>query len=135
MWSDESGLKECTKGSTQPPSPQWSWVGLSLLSSVGLRPVGSSAAFCVFSCQVSEWAVDHSVPGGTDKDGWQYAADFPTYVPHFGSILFSAVHAELEEILKKVQPFDFPSAGRSTVTKPSKILSGAGDGRGNGASD
>lgn len=27
MWSDESGLKECTKGNTHPPSPQWSWVG------------------------------------------------------------------------------------------------------------
>lgn len=27
MWSDESGLKECTKGNTAPPSPQWSWVG------------------------------------------------------------------------------------------------------------
>uniref|UniRef100_A0A7N5ZTR7 Tectonin beta-propeller repeat-containing protein 1 n=1 Tax=Anabas testudineus TaxID=64144 RepID=A0A7N5ZTR7_ANATE len=26
MWSDESGLKECTKGNTHPPSPQWSWV-------------------------------------------------------------------------------------------------------------
>uniref|UniRef100_A0A3B4TWI6 Tectonin beta-propeller repeat-containing protein 1 n=1 Tax=Seriola dumerili TaxID=41447 RepID=A0A3B4TWI6_SERDU len=51
MWSDESGLKECTKGNTHPPSPQWSWV--------------------------SEWAVDHNVPGGTDKEGWQYAADFP----------------------------------------------------------
>ncbi|XP_019745397.1 tectonin beta-propeller repeat-containing protein 1 isoform X2 [Hippocampus comes] len=51
MWSDESGLRECTKGNTQPPSPQWAWV--------------------------SEWAVDHSVPGGTDKEGWQYAADFP----------------------------------------------------------
>uniref|UniRef100_A0A3Q2NRW5 Tectonin beta-propeller repeat-containing protein 1 n=1 Tax=Fundulus heteroclitus TaxID=8078 RepID=A0A3Q2NRW5_FUNHE len=51
MWSDESGLKECTKGNTHPPSPQWSWV--------------------------SEWAVDFSVPGGTDKEGWQYAADFP----------------------------------------------------------
>uniref|UniRef100_A0A3B5AZT0 Tectonin beta-propeller repeat-containing protein 1 n=1 Tax=Stegastes partitus TaxID=144197 RepID=A0A3B5AZT0_9TELE len=52
MWSDESGLKECTKGSTHPPSPRWSWV--------------------------SEWAVDFMVPGGTDKEGWQYAADFPT---------------------------------------------------------
>ncbi|KAM9780644.1 tectonin beta-propeller repeat-containing protein 1 [Neosynchiropus ocellatus] len=51
MWSDESGLRECTKGSTHPPSPQWSWI--------------------------SEWAVDHGVPGGTDKEGWQYAADFP----------------------------------------------------------
>ncbi|XP_038125125.1 tectonin beta-propeller repeat-containing protein 1 isoform X1 [Cyprinodon tularosa] len=52
MWSDETGLMECTKGNTHPPSPQWSWV--------------------------SEWAVDFSVPGGTDKEGWQYAADFPT---------------------------------------------------------
>uniref|UniRef100_A0A1A7X5Q0 Tectonin beta-propeller repeat-containing protein 1 n=2 Tax=Iconisemion striatum TaxID=60296 RepID=A0A1A7X5Q0_9TELE len=52
MWSDESGLKECTKGNTHPPSPQWSWV--------------------------SEWTVDYNVPGGTDKEGWQYAADFPT---------------------------------------------------------
>uniref|UniRef100_A0A8C9ZRM2 Tectonin beta-propeller repeat-containing protein 1 n=1 Tax=Sander lucioperca TaxID=283035 RepID=A0A8C9ZRM2_SANLU len=51
MWSDESGLKECTKGNTHPPSPEWSWV--------------------------SEWAVDYNVPGGTDKEGWQYAADFP----------------------------------------------------------
>ncbi|XP_077388512.1 tectonin beta-propeller repeat-containing protein 1 isoform X2 [Festucalex cinctus] len=51
MWSDESGLRECTKSNTQPPSPQWTWV--------------------------SEWAVDSSVPGGTDKEGWQYAADFP----------------------------------------------------------
>ncbi|KAM4597892.1 tectonin beta-propeller repeat-containing protein 1 [Polymixia lowei] len=51
MWSDESGLKECTKGNTHPPSPQWSWV--------------------------TEWVVDYKVPGGTDKEGWQYAADFP----------------------------------------------------------
>uniref|UniRef100_UPI003AAC6F0C tectonin beta-propeller repeat-containing protein 1 n=1 Tax=Centroberyx gerrardi TaxID=166262 RepID=UPI003AAC6F0C len=51
MWSDDSGLKECTKGNTHPPSPQWSWV--------------------------TEWAVDYNVPGGTDKEGWQYAADFP----------------------------------------------------------
>ncbi|KAJ3600361.1 hypothetical protein NHX12_031346 [Muraenolepis orangiensis] len=51
MWSDESGLKECTKGGTPPPSPQWSWM--------------------------TEWVVDYSVPGGADKEGWQYAADFP----------------------------------------------------------
>ena len=30
--------------------------------------------------QVTEWVVDYSVPGGADKDGWQYAADFPVYV-------------------------------------------------------
>lgn len=29
---------------------------------------------------MSEWAVDYSVPGGADKEGWQYAADFPAYV-------------------------------------------------------
>ncbi|PIO32690.1 hypothetical protein AB205_0109510, partial [Aquarana catesbeiana] len=26
MWSDASGLQECTKTNTKPPSPQWSWV-------------------------------------------------------------------------------------------------------------
>ncbi|XP_066545328.1 tectonin beta-propeller repeat-containing protein 1 [Amia ocellicauda] len=51
MWSDASGLQECTKTNTKPPSPQWTWV--------------------------SEWTVDYSVSGGTDREGWQYAADFP----------------------------------------------------------
>ncbi|XP_033840451.1 tectonin beta-propeller repeat-containing protein 1 [Periophthalmus magnuspinnatus] len=51
MWSDASGLHECTKTNTKPPSPQWTWV--------------------------SDWAIDYSVSGGTDKEGWQYAADFP----------------------------------------------------------
>ncbi|KAL8175522.1 UNVERIFIED_CONTAM: Tectonin beta-propeller repeat-containing protein 1 [Gekko kuhli] len=51
MWSDASGLQECTKANTKPPSPQWSWV--------------------------SDWAIDFSVSGGTDREGWQYAADFP----------------------------------------------------------
>lgn len=81
MWSDEGGLKECTKGSTHPPSPQWSWVGALIL----IQNLISKYLTCppptpktVF--QVSEWAVDVSVPGGTDKEGWQYAADFPAYV-------------------------------------------------------
>ncbi|KAM4525259.1 tectonin beta-propeller repeat-containing protein 1 isoform 2-T2 [Odontesthes bonariensis] len=51
MWSDASGLHECTRTNTKPPSPQWTWV--------------------------SDWAVDYSVSGGTDREGWQYAADFP----------------------------------------------------------
>nr|XP_006637424.1 PREDICTED: tectonin beta-propeller repeat-containing protein 1 isoform X1 [Lepisosteus oculatus]XP_015215748.1 PREDICTED: tectonin beta-propeller repeat-containing protein 1 isoform X1 [Lepisosteus oculatus]XP_015215749.1 PREDICTED: tectonin beta-propeller repeat-containing protein 1 isoform X1 [Lepisosteus oculatus]XP_015215750.1 PREDICTED: tectonin beta-propeller repeat-containing protein 1 isoform X1 [Lepisosteus oculatus]XP_015215751.1 PREDICTED: tectonin beta-propeller repeat-containing len=51
MWSDASGLQECTKDNTKPPSPQWAWV--------------------------SEWTIDYGVPGGTDREGWQYAADFP----------------------------------------------------------
>ncbi|XP_062386930.1 tectonin beta-propeller repeat-containing protein 1 [Sardina pilchardus] len=50
MWSDASGLKECTKAGTKPPSPQWTWV--------------------------TDWAIDYSTPEGTDKEGWQYAADF-----------------------------------------------------------
>uniref|UniRef100_A0A8C1ZHY8 Tectonin beta-propeller repeat containing 1b n=1 Tax=Cyprinus carpio TaxID=7962 RepID=A0A8C1ZHY8_CYPCA len=45
MWSDASGLRECTKDNTRPPSPQWTWV--------------------------SDWAVDFGVPEGTDKEGWQ----------------------------------------------------------------
>uniref|UniRef100_A0A8C5E3T3 Tectonin beta-propeller repeat-containing protein 1 n=1 Tax=Gouania willdenowi TaxID=441366 RepID=A0A8C5E3T3_GOUWI len=51
MWSDASGLHERTKTNTKPPSPQWTWV--------------------------SDWTVDYSASGGTDKEGWQYAADFP----------------------------------------------------------
>ncbi|KAM8836862.1 tectonin beta-propeller repeat-containing protein 1 isoform 1-T2 [Spinachia spinachia] len=51
MWSDASGLHECTKTNTKPPSPQWTWV--------------------------SDWTVDYGVSGGADREGWQYAADFP----------------------------------------------------------
>ncbi|NXE47050.1 TCPR1 protein, partial [Casuarius casuarius] len=51
MWSDASGLQECTKMNTKPPSPQWSWV--------------------------SDWYIDFNTSGGTDREGWQYAADFP----------------------------------------------------------
>ncbi|XP_074014643.1 tectonin beta-propeller repeat-containing protein 1 [Numenius arquata] len=51
MWSDASGLQECTKVNTKPPSPQWTWV--------------------------SDWYIDFNTSGGTDREGWQYAADFP----------------------------------------------------------
>ncbi|NWW47546.1 TCPR1 protein, partial [Pedionomus torquatus] len=51
MWSDASGLQECTKVNTKPPSPQWTWV--------------------------SDWYIDFNASGGTDREGWQYAADFP----------------------------------------------------------
>ncbi|XP_028611985.1 tectonin beta-propeller repeat-containing protein 1 isoform X3 [Grammomys surdaster] len=51
MWSDVTGLQECTKAGTKPPSLQWTWV--------------------------SDWYVDFSAPGGTDQEGWQYASDFP----------------------------------------------------------
>ncbi|XP_066432487.1 tectonin beta-propeller repeat-containing protein 1 isoform X2 [Eleutherodactylus coqui] len=51
MWSDASGLQECTKTNMKTPSPQWSWV--------------------------TDWFVDFNVLGGTDQEGWQYAADFP----------------------------------------------------------
>ncbi|XP_030067827.1 tectonin beta-propeller repeat-containing protein 1 isoform X2 [Microcaecilia unicolor] len=51
MWSDASGLQERTKASTKPPSPQWTWV--------------------------SDWYIDFNAPDGNDREGWQYAADFP----------------------------------------------------------
>nr|XP_054925476.1 tectonin beta-propeller repeat-containing protein 1-like [Dermacentor andersoni] len=51
MWSDASGLVECTKDGTKLDSVHWHWV--------------------------SDWQVDYHTPGGVDKDGWQYAADFP----------------------------------------------------------
>lgn len=27
--------------------------------------------------QISDWMVDFHTPGGVDRDGWQYAVDFP----------------------------------------------------------
>uniref|UniRef100_A0A8B9HVQ1 Tectonin beta-propeller repeat-containing protein 1 n=1 Tax=Astyanax mexicanus TaxID=7994 RepID=A0A8B9HVQ1_ASTMX len=57
MWSDASGLKECTKANTKPPSPHWTWV-----------PVYYQHLF-------GSWFI--FVSGGTDREGWQYAADFP----------------------------------------------------------
>ena len=51
MWSDKSGLYSCTKESVRLPGGGWQWVG--------------------------DWIVDHHTPGGCDKDGWQYAKDFP----------------------------------------------------------
>lgn len=30
MWSDATGLQECTKASTKPPSLQWTWVSSGL---------------------------------------------------------------------------------------------------------
>ncbi|XP_047231963.1 tectonin beta-propeller repeat-containing protein 1 isoform X2 [Girardinichthys multiradiatus] len=60
MWSDASGYHECTRAGTKPPSPQWTWV--------------------------SDWAVDYSVSGGTDREGWQYAADFPASYHGFKTI-------------------------------------------------
>lgn len=97
MWSDESGLQECTKGNTQPPSPQWSWVG-GLIPTEPARSLYLTNKYLTCSppttpppphppqtvFQVSEWAVDFGVQGGTDSEGWQYAADFPMYVAASG---------------------------------------------------
>lgn len=30
MWSDATGLQECTKASMKPPSLQWTWVSSGL---------------------------------------------------------------------------------------------------------
>uniref|UniRef100_A0A8C8C3E7 Tectonin beta-propeller repeat-containing protein 1 n=1 Tax=Oncorhynchus tshawytscha TaxID=74940 RepID=A0A8C8C3E7_ONCTS len=51
MWSDATGLQECTKANAKPPSPHWTWV--------------------------ADWTIDYGISGGTDREGWQYAADFP----------------------------------------------------------
>lgn len=76
MWSDATGLQECTKAGTKPPSLQWSWVS----SSGGAGRGWSGRLTCTDPTlpQVSDWSVDFSVPGGTDQEGWQYASDFPS---------------------------------------------------------
>lgn len=51
MWSDRSGRYECTKENTRLPSIHWQWI--------------------------RDWSIDFHTPGGVDKEGWQYAKDFP----------------------------------------------------------
>ena len=51
MWSDKSGKYSATKESIKLPSAAWAWSG--------------------------DWTVDYHTPGGVDRDGWQYATDFP----------------------------------------------------------
>ncbi|XP_075220650.1 tectonin beta-propeller repeat-containing peroxin 23 isoform X2 [Lycorma delicatula] len=51
MWSDSTGRKKRSKDSIRLLSKHWQWA--------------------------TNWAVDYHIPGGVDKDGWQYAVDFP----------------------------------------------------------
>lgn len=70
MWSDESGLKECTKGNTHPPSPQWSWVG----TLIPIQNLISKYLTCFppkkncFRCQSGPWT-PASPEGRTKRAG------------------------------------------------------------------
>lgn len=46
---------------------------------------------CLFDWQVSDWAIDYGVQGGTDREGWQYAADFSAYVCKYSLYYICAV--------------------------------------------
>ncbi|XP_017786159.1 PREDICTED: tectonin beta-propeller repeat-containing protein [Nicrophorus vespilloides] len=52
MWSDATGKQKRTRDQVKLLSMRWQWV--------------------------SDWLVDFHVPGGVDRDGWQYAVDFPS---------------------------------------------------------
>lgn len=51
MWSDVTGRHKRSKEHTKLLSMHWQWI--------------------------SDWMVDFHTPGGVDRDGWQYAVDFP----------------------------------------------------------
>lgn len=51
MWSDVTGKHKRSKEHTKLLSMHWQWI--------------------------SDWMVDFHTPGGVDRDGWQYAVDFP----------------------------------------------------------
>lgn len=51
MWSDVTGRHKRSKDHTKLLSLHWQWI--------------------------SDWMVDFHTPGGVDRDGWQYAVDFP----------------------------------------------------------
>ncbi|XP_063698434.1 tectonin beta-propeller repeat-containing protein isoform X2 [Culicoides brevitarsis] len=50
-WSDVTGKHKRSKDHVKVPSTHWHWI--------------------------SDWMVDFHTPGGVDRDGWQYAVDFP----------------------------------------------------------
>lgn len=52
MWSDITGKQKRTRDQVKLLSMRWQWI--------------------------SDWLVDFHVPGGVDRDGWQYAVDFPS---------------------------------------------------------
>lgn len=52
MWSDVTGKHRRTREHTKLMSMHWQWV--------------------------SDWIIDFHTPGGVDRDGWQYATDFPS---------------------------------------------------------
>ncbi|KAF5287072.1 hypothetical protein FQA39_LY16057 [Lamprigera yunnana] len=52
MWSDATGKQKRTRDQVKLLSMHWQWV--------------------------SDWLVDFHVPGGVDREGWQYAMDFPS---------------------------------------------------------
>lgn len=52
MWSDVTGRHKRTREHTKLLSMHWRWV--------------------------SDWIIDFHTPGGVDRDGWQYATDFPS---------------------------------------------------------
>lgn len=51
LWSDVTGKHKRSKEYTKLLSMHWQWI--------------------------SDWVVDFHTPGGVDRDGWQYAVDFP----------------------------------------------------------
>lgn len=51
LWSDVTGRHKRSKEYTKLLSMHWQWI--------------------------SDWVVDFHTPGGVDRDGWQYAVDFP----------------------------------------------------------
>lgn len=68
--------------------------------------------------QVSEWAVDYNVPGGTDKEGWQYAADFPVYVTTVCQCVVSKTNKHYKKDICAIRlTYLFPT-GHFMATKP-----------------
>lgn len=56
--------------------------------------------------------MDYNVPGGTDKEGWQYAADFPVYVT-----TFCGLKKKKKTIIRRDVTY-VSSAGHFMATKP-----------------
>lgn len=77
-WSDITGLHAYSKENMSLPNRHWSWVILSFFlmehQSIKVR----FDYFMLKLVQISEWLVDYHAPNGADREGWQYATDYPS---------------------------------------------------------
>lgn len=73
-WSDVTGRQKRSKENSKLLSSRWHWVMQLILTHCECFEL---IVMYEIHFQISDWLVDFHTPGGVDRDGWQYAVDFP----------------------------------------------------------